>query len=311
MRMCTRLLPFAAALLLAGCIDFADFGDSDAYKEDFHQTYPLNPGGVVSVETFNGPIELVGWEQNSVEVNATKHASTKAALDAIKIDVNASSGAVRVRAVRAADFYRNMGVRFTIRVPRKSTLDTISTSNGHIRIEDVDGNARLRTSNGRVDLSRVKGEVEARTSNGSIEADQLDGNVNLHTSNGSIRVDAEHGSFEGSTSNGSITARLTDPASSWPVRAESSNGRIDLTIESRQVPEVRASTSNSSIVLRLPAGANADVRAHTSHASVTSDFDEVRVDNEHGRGEMSGRIGGGGRLIDLSSSNGSIKILKL
>jgi hypothetical protein len=37
----------------------------------------------------------------------------------------------------------------------------------------------------------------------------------------------------------------------------------------------------------------------------------VNIDNEHGRGEMSGRIGGGGRLIELSSSNGSIKIVRL
>jgi hypothetical protein len=84
-----------------------------------------------------------------------------------------------------------------------------------------------------------------------------------------------------------------------------------LRIDTRQLPEVRAETSNSSIVLRLPSGVNADVRAHTSHASVSSEFDGVRTDNEHGRGEMSGRIGGGGRLIELSSSNGSIKIVRL
>jgi hypothetical protein len=41
-------------LLLTGCVEFGDFGDSEAYKEDFHHTYPLSPGGSVSVETFNG-----------------------------------------------------------------------------------------------------------------------------------------------------------------------------------------------------------------------------------------------------------------
>jgi hypothetical protein len=44
---------------------------------------------------------------------------------------------------------------------------------------------------------------------------------------------------------------------------------------------------------------------------VSSEFDGVHTDNEHGHGEMSGRIGGGGRLIELSSSNGSIKIVRL
>jgi DUF4097 and DUF4098 domain-containing protein YvlB len=311
MRTYVRLLPLAPVFLLAGCVDFADFGDSEAFKEDFHHTYPLQAGGTVSVETFNGAIEVTGWEQDSVEVNGTKYASTKWALDAIKIDASTSPGSVHIRASRGSDFHRNGGARFTLRVPRRVTLDSITTSNGHLRIEDLDGTARLRTSNGGIRLSRVKGETEARTSNGTIEADYMEGDTRLHTSNGAIRAEVDRGLLEAITSNGSITARLRDPSSTWPIRAETSNGHIDLRIDSKQVPEVRASTNNSSIVVRLPGGANADVRAHTTHASVVSDFDEVRIENEHGRGEMSGRIGSGGRLIELSSSNGSIKILRL
>ncbi len=310
MRSYLRLLPLAPVLLLTGCVEFGDFGDSEAYKEDFHQTYPLNAGGSVSIETFNGSIELVGWEQNSVEVNGTKYASTKSALDSIKIDVSSPSGSVRVRASKLSDFHHNMGARFTVRVPKRATLD-LSTSNGHLRLEDVEGNARLRTSNGPIRVERLKGELEARTSNGGIDVDYLEGDAKLHTSNGAIRAEASHGLFDAVTSNGSITARLNDPSTTWPVHAESSNGHIDLKIDAKQLPEVRAETSNSSIVLRLPMGANAEVRAHTSHASVSSEFDGVHTDNEHGHGEMSGRIGGGGRLIELSSSNGSIKIVRL
>jgi len=311
MRTYLRLLPLAPVLLLTGCVEFGDFGDSEAYKEDFHHTYPLDAGGSVSVETFNGSIELTGWEQNSVEVNGTKYASTRSALDSIKIDVSSPSGSVRVRASKLSDFHHNMGARFTVRVPRRTLLDLISTSNGHVRIEDVDGNARLRTSNGAIRVSRLKGELEARTSNGAVEVDSMEGNAKLHTSNGSIRAEVTHGLFEATTSNGSITARLDDPSTTWPIHAASSNGHIDLKIDAKQMPEVRAETSNSSITLHLPMGANADVRAHTSHSSVSSEFDGVNINNEHGRGEMSGRIGAGGRLIELSSSNGSIKILRL
>jgi DUF4097 and DUF4098 domain-containing protein YvlB len=313
MRIYARLLPLAAALLLVGCVDFADFGDSEAFKEDFHSTYPLTSGGAVSVETFNGSIELIGWEQNSVEVNATKYSSTRSGLDSIKIDVTQSPGSVRVRASHPTDLHWHMGTRFTIRVPRKSLLDLIATSNGHVRVEDVEGNAHLRTSNGAIRISRLKGDVEARTSNGSIEADYMEGNVNLHTSNGGIRAEATHGSFEATTSNGSINARLKDPATNWPVKVGSSNGHVELTLDAKELPEVRASTSNSSIVLRLPAFANARVRAYTSHASVTSEFDDLRNDDRHERrhSELNGTIGRGGPLLDLSSNNGSIKILKL
>jgi len=306
------LLLVTASLLLGGCLDIGDFVDSEAYREDFHSTHPLNSGGAVTIETFNGSIELRGWEQDSVEVNGTKSASAKSALDAIKIEVNATPGSVRIRAVRPPDFHRNMGVRFSVRVPRKALLDLISTSNGKIQVEDVEGNARLHTSNGGVRVTRIKGEVEARTSNGTIEAQEVEGNVNLRTSNGAIRAETTHGSFEGTTSNGSITARLNDPAMNWPVQAESSNGHIDLTVDAKQMPEIRASTSNSFILLRVPASANARVRAATSHSSVTSDFGGLQSGDDRRRhSELHGTIGSGGSLIDLTSSNGSIKILKL
>jgi DUF4097 and DUF4098 domain-containing protein YvlB len=313
MRTLARMLPVAAAsLLLGGCLYVGDFDGFDSYREDFHSTHPLESGGAVSIETFNGSIELRGWEQNSVEVNGTKSASSKGALDALKIEVNATPGSVRIRAVRPPDFYRNMGVRLSIRVPHKALLDLISTSNGRIQVEDVEGHARLHTSNGGVRVSRFKGELEARTSNGTIEAQDVDGNVNLHTSNGAIRAETKRGSFEGTTSNGSITARLNDPAATWPVRAETSNGHIDLTLDAKQLPEVRASTNNSSILLRLPASASARVRAATSHSSVTSDFDGLESGYDRRKhSELHGTIGSGGPLIDLSSSNGSIKILKL
>jgi DUF4097 and DUF4098 domain-containing protein YvlB len=313
MRTLARMLSMVpASLLLNGCLYLGDFEDLDAYHEDFHSTHPLDPGGALTIETFNGSIELRGWEQNSVEVNGTKSASSKGVLDAIKIEVNATPGSVRIRAVRPPDFYRHVGVRFSIRVPRKARLELISSSNGKIQVEDVDGDARLHTSNGSVRIVRIKGEVEARTSNGTIEAEQVDGNLNLHTSNGSIRAETRHGSFEGTTSNGSITARLNDPATTWPVRADSSNGHIDLTVDATQLPEVRASTSNSSILLRVPASANARVRASTSHSSITSDFDGLQTSADRRRhSELHGTIGGGGPLIDLTSSNGSIKILKL
>jgi DUF4097 and DUF4098 domain-containing protein YvlB len=317
MRMCVRLLPFAAAFLLVGCVGFMDFADSEAYKEDFHHTYPLTAGSV-TVETFNGAIELMGWEQNSVEVNATKYASTESAMHSIKIDVDATAGSVRIRASRPGELFRNGGTRFSIRVPRKTLLDLISTSNGHLRIEDVEGNARLRTSNGAIRFSRLKGDVDARTSNGAIEADSHEGNAILHTSNGAIRAETTHGTFEAGTSNGSINARLIDPATNWPVRVESSNGRIELSLQGHQLPDVRASTSNSSLTLRLPTFANARVRAHTSHSSVTSEFDQLHSGDDYESDrprrkhtELNGTIGTGGALMDLSSSNGAIKILKL
>jgi len=315
MRMLARFglsVVMAASLLLSGCIYVGDWGETNAYREDFHSTHPLNAGGTVSVEGFNGAIEITGWEQNSVEVNGTKYSSTKGGLDAIKVDVSATPGSVRIRCSKASDLtWHNMGVRISLRVPHKVLLDPVSTSNGKIQVEDVEGTARLHTSNGAIRLGRIKGDIEARTSNGTIEAMDMDGDVRFHTSNGSIRAEATHGPMEATTSNGGINVRMRDSAGTRPMRLESSNGHIEATIEGGAVPEVRATTSNSSILLRLPASANAQVRASTSHSSITTDFDELSVDRRKRHSEVEGTLGRGGPMLDLRSSNGAIKILKL
>ena len=305
------LCAVSAIGLLCGCY-IGDWGDSDAFREDFHSTHPLEAGGRVSVESFNGPIEVAAWDQNSVEVNGTKHAGFREALDNIKVDVDATPGAVRIRASHHDGFLRG-GVRFSIRVPRKAVLELVSSSNGRIDVDGVEGNARLRTSNGGIRVQRLKGDLQAETSNGPIETVELSGNANLRTSNGSVRGDASGGSFEATTSNGRIEVRLTDSAANGPVRLRSSNGHIELSLDAKELPEVRATTSNSSILLRLPGSANARVRAYTSHSPVTSEFDELHADSRRRgtRSELEGTIGHGGPLMDLETSNGSIKIEKL
>ncbi len=115
------------------------------------------------------------------------------------------------------------------------------------------------------------------------------------------------GGFEAATTNGPITARLTGP-DPRPVRLESSNGHIDLTLNAAR--EVHAETSNSSIVVRLPDSIGATVRAHTSNSSISSDFD-LTAHGAISRRRLEGTIGTGGPLLDLGTSNGSIRIVRL
>ena len=78
------LLPFA--LLLTGCEFDHDHdwgGSSDKFKQDFHMSYPLKPGGRVSVESFNGSVEVLAWDRDEVDISGTKYASTQERLDRI------------------------------------------------------------------------------------------------------------------------------------------------------------------------------------------------------------------------------------
>jgi hypothetical protein len=300
------LLP-VFAIFLAGC-DEIDLG-GDHYREDFHYSFPLSPGGSVRLDAFNGAVEISGWDKNTVDIDGTKYANTDYRLKEMKIEVTPSANSITIRTVPPLDRRGNSGARFTIHVPKHTDLASIVSSNGSIRVDAVEGATRLHTSNGSVHVDGVSGSLEVQTSNGSIEATDITGDTTLHSSNGSIRAEnIRKGRFSASTSNSSITARLKD-ADTGPVRLESTNGHIDLTMD--EVRDVRASTSNSSITVHLPASANFSVDAHNSNSSISSDFDVNVHSGQLSKHHLEGTVGKGGPLLDLGTSNGTIRLLRM
>lgn len=310
MRMLTLVLPVAAGLLgLVGC-DIEDLGGSQRYSQDFHYNYALKPGARLTLENFNGSVEISGWDQNNVDISGAKYAATPELRDAIKIDVEHSADSVYIRTVRPSERRGNMGAKFIIKVPRRTQLDRITSSNGSIHVLDVEGAARLRTSNGSLRAENLRGALEAQTSNGAIDVQDLTGSATLRTTNGRVHAEEVRGALEATTSNGSIHVRLTKPEAGRPVKLETSNGGIELTLEALNQNEIRASTSNGGITLHLPGDIGANLTADTSNGSITSDF-EVQTHGTINKHHLEGKIGAGGPAIDLSTSNSSIRLLKM
>jgi hypothetical protein len=261
----------AAALFLAAC-DFEDldFGGTERHTQDFHYSYPLQAGGRLTLENFNGSVEISGWDQPTVDISGTKYASSPTLLDALRIDVEHGASAVYIRTVRPTGGRSNMGARYAIKVPRKVELERVVSSNGTVRLLDIEGAARVRTSNGGIEAQRVAGSVE------------------LHTSNGKVRASGMRG----------------------PVRIDTSNGSVDLTVPAGFRHDVRVATSNGGIVLHLPETLDARLQARTSNASIHSDY-EVKSSGTWDKHRLDGVIGNGGPLLDLTTSNGGIRLAKL
>lgn len=93
------------------------------------------------------------------------------------------------------------------------------------------------------------------------------------------------------------------------VRVETHNGSIDLALPAGLASDVRAHTNNSSVTVRLAEPVNVRVSARTSNSSISSEFDAV-MHGDLRRNEFEGSIGKGGPLLDLSSSNGAIRIVR-
>jgi Putative adhesin len=277
MRHITLITLACFSFALAGC-DIEDFdGGGDHSQADFHYNYPLQPGGTVNIDTFNGGIEIVGWDQNAVDIAGTKYARTPELRDAIKVDTTHSDSTVSIHVVRPFDNHGNMGARFVIHVPKKVNLDRVVSSNGKIDVRGVTGTANLRTSNGH------------------IEAEQVDGPLDVSTSNGHITIQEELSSGRS------------------PIHARTSNGPIEITARHPILSDLHASTSNGSITVHLPEATSARVRASTSNSGITSEFEvttQGRMDKHHLEGTISGSRSDA-PIIDLSTSNGHIRLAKL
>ncbi len=126
-----------------------------------------------------------------------------------------------------------------------------------------------------------------RTVNGDVLAESLDSDVLARTVNGDIEL-STRGLAEASTVNGSIEASLG--RSDWPAGLE-------------------FSTVNGRIALRLPADVGAEVRAKTVNGDMEFDF-PVTVTGRFGPRQVSGTIGSGGPVLDLSTVNGGISLLR-
>ena len=300
-----------ATVLLSSCDEIISAHFNHAkFKEDFRYEYKLKPGGRLSVENLNGSVDVLAWEKEAVEVTGTKFADSQEHLDLIKIDGSSTPDQLRLKTVVPDFSHGGYGARYTIRVPARTVVDGVMSSNGTVRLEGLQGAARVKTSNGSIRVNRLSGDLDAHTTNGKVEVAGLKGAASIHTSNGSVQLDEVHGAIDASTSNGSITAHLIDPEAQKTIRMESSNGSVNLTLDQLRDNPIRVKTSNSSITLHLPPNANAQLSASTSHSSVMSEFDMAENAASKNNGRMEGKLGSGGPTVSLTTSNGGIRILK-
>ena len=304
------LLPavLAAALVsLTGC-DFEDFGGIGKFSRDFHYNYAMNSNATLNLETFNGSVEISGWDQNTIDITGAKYGPTQADADDLQVNISHTADEVTIRVIRPAERRNNLGAKFNIRLPRTVHLDRITSSNGSIHTMECVGPSRFKSSNGAIKVEGLRGDLEALTSNSAVELLDVEGNVTAHTSNGRVRADRLLGTLDATTSNSSIQATID--RADRPVRVETSNGAIDLTLPKHYDRDLKAGTSNSSITVRLPADTNAHIMAQTSNSSIASDFD-LSMRGEFSKSRVDAQIGSGGPLIDLHTSNGHIKLARM
>jgi DUF4097 and DUF4098 domain-containing protein YvlB len=306
-----RLRAFAAAalaLLFTGCEISDGWGPLDRFRQEFRDEVALQPGGRLEVESTNGSIDVLVWDKNRAEISGVKYAVSEELLRSVKIEIQPNGNNLRVRAL-VPEGRKGYGVKFELRVP-PMTLDTLRTSNGGVTLDGLAGGGRIVTSNGSVKVTKLTGDLSVNTSNARIELAKVSGRLRLDTSNGSIRVSDAEGDLMADTSNARIEVELRRATPGSTIHLDSSNGSIDFELAEHNANPIILDTSNSSIKVRLPASINGRLNAKTSNGSISNDFQRYGTDVKTSKARHEMTLGSGGPLLDISTSNGSIDIIR-
>jgi DUF4097 and DUF4098 domain-containing protein YvlB len=259
----------------------------------------------VVLDTFDGAIEIHSWDRDEVEVEIEKRAMEQSLIDEIKVHAEQKGNRVEVRVTGPAHEFRmtigrNMSpsARLRVALPRASRVQATS-SDGSIRIADVEGSIILRTADGSVAATRVSGDISVRTDDGTIRLERAAGKLDLETGDGSIVVEAKPTVLRLKTGDGSIRAQIdadSAMADDWDLSTE--DGSVVLTLPSMFDGELDAETRDGTVRATHPLLRDAD-RERSG-----DDRDERR----ERRRSLRARMGEGGKALRVRTGDGSIRI---
>lgn len=291
-------LSAAAALLVASAACDIQM-DAHAFIEREEKRFPAGPAPEITLSTFDGSIQVRPWDRPEVLVEVEKRGSDKMAVDKIQVVGEAKGNQISVDARQPSSEKVSMGIGFhnstsaklIASVPRGSRL-TITTRDGSISVERIDGALELRTDDGSVRVSESPGDLTIVTRDGSITLDRVAGRIDARTGDGSINVSGSPSSLLLESGDGSVVVRAereTVMTGDWSVR-----------------------TGDGSVVVEVPPGFSAELDAETRDGSVRSELTIAGVQTDQRRGDerrrLHGKIGAGGKVLKLRTGDGSIRL---
>ncbi len=247
-------------------------------------------GGGLRVRNPNGRVEVEGEDRDDIVVEVAKRARAESEdeatrlLESIQLRREEQPDGLFLEVEIPRRWNRHGHVNLELRVPRDLRLACESV-NGKVSISGMRADVAARSSNGAVSVEDVTGDVHAATTNNKVICVGICGRLMARSSNGKVEITEHRGDVDASTSNGLIRAALDELGSEGVLLA----------------------TSNGRIVLDIPQDADADVDVRVDNGVIRN---EIELDDatRSTDGRLRGRLGQGGAVIKLRTSNGSITL---
>jgi DUF4097 and DUF4098 domain-containing protein YvlB len=217
------------------------------------------------------------------------------------------------------------------------------TGGGEIHVGQVFGAARCATEAGQINVSSVGGEAVLQTKGGDIVANTVGGSVQAETGGGGIRIDSAGGAVTAISGGGQILigkaggivtiqnmAGPVQVGSAAGVRCESGSGVVRVTnifgpmrvstlmgsifaslMSGNNPGESYLATGNGDITVSIASNVGVTIRAENRVADtrrIISDFPGIPVRMIGARVVAEGPVNGGGPLLGITGTGGTIFI---
>jgi hypothetical protein len=198
-----------------------------------------------------------------------------------------------------------------------------STGAGVITAKEVRGEAVLRTNGGDITVLSVGGSARAETGGGSLHLGTVNGPVTAVNGGGPIIIDLALGIVTTRDMAGPVTVRQAggircDSANggiqlgkiTGPMRVSTAMGSIVANLEGSRLAESYLATGNGDITVLIPSNVGVRISAENqmvdSIRRILSDFREIQPHLVGMHLAAQGQVNGGGPLLQLSASSGTI-----
>ena len=326
-----RVHAISAALAATLLVVFASFSAHSTFADTeghFDRTLTVTGPVDLDVQTGSGSVTVHAGGSGKVEVHARIRANgwhlegdVEQRVHDIEQNppIEQNGNTIRIGHSDDRDRFRNISISYEITTPAETKLHS-SSGSGDVHVDGVNGPAEANSGSGSVRLNNIGSEAQAHSGSGDIDMNSIKGNAVAKTGSGSVHAMGIGGAFTGSSGSGDIRFEQTSPGdvdvssgsgsieikgAKGGVKAQTGSGNI--TAQGDPTGEWKLRTGSGSVDVSFPDQAGYELVAHTSSGSIHTTH-EMTVQGTISPRELHAKVHGGGPVVELSTSSGSIDI---
>jgi len=319
---------YGIAILAMAILPFAVAARMPAVEGSFDRSLKVTGPVEIEVTTGSGHIDVRTGDSSTVHVHGTikashdwDSASAEERVRRLEKDppIEQSGDFIRIGRIEDDQLRHNISISYELVVPRETRLRS-ETGSGSVSVDGVMGPVKATSGSGSLHLTNLGDELHGKTGSGDVRVESVKGDVHLETGSGSIEATGVAGNFMANTGSGRVkleevaAGRVEVGTGSGGIEVRGVHGSLrahtgsgGITAEGEATGEWTLHAGSGPINVRVPSGSNLDLYAQTSSGHITVD-QPLTVQGTIRRGELRGKVGGGGVAMDLRTGSGNIHV---